>query len=489
MSGPNTDPGENSFPGEIPPVDPAGATASGAVAPPSPPPAVSWQPPPSDAPEIAGPSGPVVRLWRPRDIGWTAVFLGFPAGIGLAARNWYRLGRPGRAVAHLLAGAAALLLVLLSPDVRGLAFALNVGFVIYLYRATSSDVRALALAGRPVETAGVASGFATIAGGWALMFTPALLVSFAITALGGSVDQNRSGTIEFGTGGTGCAVTRPATTFRVYQPIRFAVFFSRDAKAGEVIRAVIATTSGHVDTRDITIDALTNCYGVTMAAGVGRAGPYTVEYDIGTERLAVGAFVVASASASPDASTAATVPSASATATASDAFAAGLPHEDLALEAKLPLSVGGKMLALWSVRGKDYFSSVLGLGESDVTAIETELSGEGLTLDDVSVAFGGRSFPSDPPYAVMGHRFAGIAADRLESTFGIPDDYPADHPGAGPLTSVSVGGKQVMKGTLAMVDQTAHARGLPYFYDTGEVRFMIITDDEKWAADAIRQLP
>ena len=40
-----------------------------------------------------------------------------------------------------------------------------------------------------------------------------------------------------------------------------------------------------------------------------------------------------------------------------------------------------------------------------------------------------------------------------------------------------------------MLDQNEHQRGLPYLYDAGEVRYIIITDSESWATDALRQLP
>jgi hypothetical protein len=40
-----------------------------------------------------------------------------------------------------------------------------------------------------------------------------------------------------------------------------------------------------------------------------------------------------------------------------------------------------------------------------------------------------------------------------------------------------------------MVDQTEHLRGWPHVYDSGTVHFRVVTDEEAWAADAIRQLP
>ena len=40
-----------------------------------------------------------------------------------------------------------------------------------------------------------------------------------------------------------------------------------------------------------------------------------------------------------------------------------------------------------------------------------------------------------------------------------------------------------------MVDQDVHQRGRPYFYETEDYLFLVLTDDDAWATDAIGQLP
>ena len=125
-----------------------------------------------------------------------------------------------------------------------------------------------------------------------------------------------------------------------------------------------------------------------------------------------------------------------------------------------------------------------------MTSIGTELATLGLTVDDVSLAVDGRSGPNDPPFFVNALRIKGLPTDQWRSTLGLdPGAFEVDHLTAGTFTKATVGGKVVLRGVLAMIDQTTHARGLPYVYSTGDVQFVVVTDDPAWAADAMRQLP
>jgi len=158
------------------------------------------------------------------------------------------------------------------------------------------------------------------------------------------------------------------------------------------------------------------------------------------------------------------------------------PHEAADLEALLPSKVSGRPMTRWSVIGRDYFAYV-GADTAAIDAAESDLAAAGLSIDDVAWAVDGRSSESDPPYFVFALRFTGIDASTLTT------DAALDHPEAGKFTSESLGGKTVKRGTIAMIDQTAHVHGLPYLYDSGDVRYMVVTDDPAWAADALRQLP
>jgi hypothetical protein len=59
----------------------------------------------------------------------------------------------------------------------------------------------------------------------------------------------------------------------------------------------------------------------------------------------------------------------------------------------------------------------------------------------------------------------------------------------GEFTTESLGGKSVLRGTTAMVDQTAHVRGLPYLYNSGDVRYVVVTDDPAWGGGRAQPAP
>jgi len=101
------------------------------------------------------------------------------------------------------------------------------------------------------------------------------------------------------------------------------------------------------------------------------------------------------------------------------------------------------------------------------------------------MAIGGRTDVGvDPPYFVFAFRLADRpAADEFPTGFWV------DNPDTGKWTKRTVSGRTVLAGEPAMVDQTEHLRGWPHVYDSGTVHFRVVTDEEAWAADAIRQLP
>ena len=53
----------------------------------------------------------------------------------------------------------------------------------------------------------------------------------------------------------------------------------------------------------------------------------------------------------------------------------------------------------------------------------------------------------------------------------------------------TIGGKEVFVGSPAMLRQSEHQRGTPYLYQTDDTMFLIITDDEAWAREALAALP
>ena len=160
------------------------------------------------------------------------------------------------------------------------------------------------------------------------------------------------------------------------------------------------------------------------------------------------------------------------------------PHQDPELEAMLPCVVGGRTLVRWSVRGVDYFRMSGPIGDADLAAIDEELVGMGLTLDDVSVAFAGRAdIEGNPPWGAQAVRFRGIPAADLP--LGMSTAYPE----AGTFTPTTLAGRSVHRGTPEMVIQDEHLRGQPYVILVGDVHVTVTTEDEAWAAEAIDQVP
>ena len=273
------------------PVQSLPATPPGPVEPTASP-LEGWAPSSVRPTAVDGASGSSTKLWWPRDVGVVAFLFGFPAGLGLAARNWFRLGRRRKAYAHLVAGAAALLLITLLPSGgTSVAGALSLGIAIYLYLQTRTDNEKLVLSGRVVERAGTLSGIATSLGAWALLLVPSIVVAFVLVFVGPRGIP--TGTVAFGTGGSGCEVTGVATTFGTDRPIHLAANFSREVKAGELVRETISeAATGVLNTDDVTIDAASNCGSRSIPAGILPAGAYTWEYAVGNERLARGEVVI-----------------------------------------------------------------------------------------------------------------------------------------------------------------------------------------------------
>ncbi len=130
-------------------------------------------------------------------------------------------------------------------------------------------------------------------------------------------------------------------------------------------------------------------------------------------------------------------------------------------------------------------------GVDEFTAVVEELA---VDVDDLRVAVAGRSdTETDPPYFVY--------------VLFLPDDRDAYDAAVflllgmivGPenvqayveedYETVTLGGKQVMVGSMDLIPQNEHQRGRTYEYVSGAFTYLVITDDEAWAADALRQLP
>ena len=160
-----------------------------------------------------------------------------------------------------------------------------------------------------------------------------------------------------------------------------------------------------------------------------------------------------------------------------------VPHEAPEVEQLLPAKIAGKPLTTWSYHGENWLTC-LGTGTAaDIAAFDAELAAQGLSLKDISVATGGRSdTASDPPYLIHAYMMAGQPGSYWPPTFAV------DHPDAAGFRETVIEGKTVLVGDTAAVEQTEHQRGRPYIWNSPTVHYVIITDDEAWAAEALRSL-
>jgi hypothetical protein len=166
-----------------------------------------------------------------------------------------------------------------------------------------------------------------------------------------------------------------------------------------------------------------------------------------------------------------------------------LSHDDPELEALLPGEVAGRMLWRWSVRGAAALR-LWGLSGEQVDTASEALVPLSVELEDVAQATAGRADPGDPPYFVLAFRIPSAARDLLGGHAIAGAGFTRDTD-AWDLEERVVGDKTVGVGGLDLLVQTERQRGKPYLYGSValDVSFIVITDDETWAEEAIRKLP
>jgi hypothetical protein len=108
--------------------------------------------------------------------------------------------------------------------------------------------------------------------------------------LGTQAETTRRGTVEFGTGGSGCSIDGTASSFpsgtaSIYEVAHFA----REVSAGEVVTFKVSQAGAEVASVPRTFDAVGNCLGGTLPGGL-PPGHYRIEYLAGAESLAAGEF-------------------------------------------------------------------------------------------------------------------------------------------------------------------------------------------------------
>jgi hypothetical protein len=132
---------------------------------------------------------PSVKLWTPGFIAAVTFFLGFPAGIVLAAINWLRMKMTNKAIIHLFAGAVGtviflgILLIMPGNYGRALALVINLGVLFYLRWRMEKDINAFQVANK-VEKAGWPGGCLIGLGVVVLYFLFAFFFGIILVILG-----------------------------------------------------------------------------------------------------------------------------------------------------------------------------------------------------------------------------------------------------------------------------------------------------------------
>jgi hypothetical protein len=133
---------------------------------------------------------------------------------------------------------------------------------------------------------------------------------------------------------------------------------------------------------------------------------------------------------------------------------AGL-HADLDLEARMPTSIGGQVLAVQSLGGTAVFA---GTDEAAIQPLLAVIAAQGLTLDDVSIAV---AYNEDYSVAITAMRAPGGDARALvDGVLGMaaPGDQVSQAPGR-------IAGKEV----IVVTDRN----GPQQFYPQGDILWII----------------
>jgi hypothetical protein len=171
-------------------------------------------------------------------------------------------------------------------------------------------------------------------------------------------------------------------------------------------------------------------------------------------------------------------------------------HQAPDLEEALPAAVSGRALSKWSVRGRCWLELALSPGQIDQILALAALPSSSVIFnaDNLATAVAGRMDTGrDPPFFVFGaerprrQEEIDLALFLLFGTAGFHDVGNAWN--LSRYEERTIAGKLVFVGNVDMLDQDEHQRGRPYLYQTDDYMFLVVTDDDEWAEDAIRQLP
>lgn len=123
----------------------------------------------------------------------------------------------------------------------------------------------------------------------------ALLVgSIGLSFLGAQVLDTLRGTIEFGTGGSGCTVQGRASSFPSSTAIYSVGYFTRELPAGGVVTVVLTQDGIAIGSREETVDVAADCIAWSLPPASLTPAGYRLDYVVGSEALATGEFTITS---------------------------------------------------------------------------------------------------------------------------------------------------------------------------------------------------
>jgi hypothetical protein len=172
----------------------------------------------------------------------------------------------------------------------------------------------------------------------------------------------------------------------------------------------------------------------------------------------------------------------------------GPPHQAPEIEAMLPGIVDGRALSRWSVRGECWLELVIDPGARGEIISWATTPANPDPVDPLQLVYGvaGRSAPTEPPYFV----FAALRPPQDDANLPLllllgGAGYRDIEAGMDlrNYQERTISGKRVHVGTPTMINQDRHQRGRPYLYQTETHMFLVLTDNDAWATDAIAQLP
>lgn len=126
----------------------------------------------------------------------------------------------------------------------------------------------------------------------AIVLSLGVSATIALVFLGSQVEQVLGGTVDFGTGGTGCSVTGTGTQFQVGQPIHVAAHLKREVPAGETVTVRLITGGSVLQSGSQSFATAGRCVYLDLPTTSLGAAAYRLEYLSGTEILSSGSFTL-----------------------------------------------------------------------------------------------------------------------------------------------------------------------------------------------------